>query len=178
MHEQEKLGEAKYFLQNMEASLDDPAAFQYNLSAFLSAGRSVLQYAREEAVNKSNGQNWYEAQVSGNSVLKFFKDKRDINIHAEPVRATRQISVSITEHIEISDSIRIEIHNKDGTVEVREHEEEPPQANPQEGTAETEIRYVFRDWRGSEDVIHLARQYLAALENFVKVGLSNGIISG
>ncbi|MDQ7839356.1 MAG: hypothetical protein RDU59_12785 [Thermodesulfobacteriota bacterium] len=109
MHEQEKLKEARYFARRMEASIDDPEAFQYELSAFLSAARSVLQYALDEAKQKPNGQRWYEAQVSGNAVLKFFKDKRDLNIHAEPVRPSRHIAVAITEHITISESIRIEI---------------------------------------------------------------------
>jgi hypothetical protein len=91
----------------MESSIDDPEAFQYELSAFLSAARSVLQYALEEAKQKPNGQRWYEAQVSGNAVLKFFKDKRDLNIHAESVRPSRHIAVAITEHITFSESIRI-----------------------------------------------------------------------
>lgn len=48
MHELEKLKEAGYFARRMEASINDPKAFQYELSAFLSAARSVLQYAFEE----------------------------------------------------------------------------------------------------------------------------------
>jgi hypothetical protein len=34
------------------------------------------------------------------------------------------------------------------------------------------------DWGGPEDAIDLSHQYLAALENFVKAGLSSGIITG
>jgi hypothetical protein len=178
VHEQEKLKEAKYFLRRMEASIDDPGAFQYELSAFLSSARSVLQYALEEAKQKPNGQRWYEAQVSGNAVLKFFKDKRDLNIHAEPVRPTRHIAVTITEHINISDSIRIEIQREDKTTEISEHKEEPPVSTPQESSSEVKIHCVFVDWGGPEDAIELSNQYLAALETFVKAGLGSGIISG
>lgn len=178
VHEQEKLKEARYFFRRMEASIDDPGSFQYELSAFLSAARSVLQYALEEAKKKPNGQRWYDAQVSGNAVLRFFKDKRDLNIHAEPVRPSRHIAVAITEHINISESIRIEIHREDGTTEIREHKEEPPVSTPQESSAEVKIRYLFVDWSGPEDAIDLSRQYLAALENSVKAGLSSRIISG
>ena len=155
MHEQEKLSEAKHFLQRMEASLDDPTAFLYALSAFLSAARSVLQYAYEEARTKTSGKQWYEAHVSGNPVLKFFKDKRDINIHTEPIRPLGEITVSLTEGMTY-----------------------PTQANSQEGGSGTRIRYVFRDWRGSEDIIDLSHQYVEAIEIFVKAGLSNGVISG
>jgi hypothetical protein len=162
----------------MEASIDDPEAFQYELSAFLSSARSVLQYALEEAKQKANGQKWYKGQVSGNAVLKFFKDKRDLNIHAEPVRPSRHISVSDTAHISISESIRIEITQEDGTKEIREHKEAPPKPSQIESSSEVKIRYVLTDWVGSEDAIELSRQYLTALESFVKAGTSSGYISG
>lgn len=162
----------------MEASINDPEAFQYELSAFLSAARSVLQYAFEETKQKPNGQRWYEAQVSGNAVLKFFKDKRDLNIHTEPIRLSRHISVSDTAHVSISESIRIEITREDGTTEIREHKEEPPKPNPIESSTEVEIRYIFTDWPGPEDAIQLSRQYLTALDAFVKAGIGGGHISG
>lgn len=71
MHEQEKLNEAGYFARCMESSTDDPEAFQYELSAFLSAARSVLQYAFEEVKQKPNGQQWYEAQVTSEFFTAF-----------------------------------------------------------------------------------------------------------
>jgi len=49
MHEQTKINEAKYFLAQMTALVDDRAAFNFNLSAFLAAARSALQYAHNEA---------------------------------------------------------------------------------------------------------------------------------
>lgn len=176
MHEQEKLNEARYFLQRMEASINEPQAFQYELSAFLSAARSVLQYAFEETTNKPNGRRWYEVQVSGNVVLRFFKDKRDLNVHAEPVRPSKHILLSITEHVGISESLRIEIQPEDVTTEVRKHKSDPPKM--EKTKTEVKIRYVFADWGGPEDVLELSRQYLDALENFVQVGISSGTISG
>lgn len=178
MHEREKLNEATYFLRRMEASINSPDAFQYELSAFLSAARSVLQYALEEAKQKPNGQRWYETQVSGNTVLKFFKDKRDLNIHTKPVSPSRHISVSDTAHVSISESVRIEITREDGTKEIREFKEEPPKANPIESSTEVKIRYVLSDWAGPEDAIQLSRQYLTALEAFVNAGTGLGLISG
>jgi len=178
VHEQEKLKEARYFARRMETSIDDPEEFQYKLSAFLSAARSVLQYALEEAKQNPNGQQWYEAQVSGNTVLKFFKDKRDLNIHTQPVRPSRHISVFDTAHINISESVRIEIQRGNGTTEIFEHKEEPPTPNPVETNSEVKIRYIFTDWAGPEDAIELSRQYLTALEAFVNAGTTSGYISG
>lgn len=55
MYEQEKLDEARYFLSQMAMSADQPRAFRYELSAFLSAARSALQYALDEARAKVGG---------------------------------------------------------------------------------------------------------------------------
>jgi hypothetical protein len=178
MHEREKLNEAKYFLRHMEASVNSPDAFQYELSAFLSAARSVLQYALEESKQKPNGQRWYETQVSGSTILKFFKDKRDINIHTKPVGLSRLISVSDTLHVSISESARIEITREDGIKEIRESKEEPRKTNPIESSAEVKICYILPDWDGPEDAIQLSRQYLTALEAFVNAGTAFGLISG
>ena len=178
MHEKEKLKEASYFLGRMEATVDDPEAFQHELSAFLSSARSVLQYAHEEATKKQASRQWYETQVSGNAVLKFFKSKRDLNVHTEPVRPSRHIAVSETAHVSISESIRIEIQRADGTTEVRELKEEPPKPIPQETNAEVTVRYVFSDWVGADDVMGLSHQYFMALEKFVNAGISSGNISG
>lgn len=167
MHEQEKLLEAKYFAEHMEASVDDPQAFHfpYEWSAFLSAARSVLQYAldearqKDEAQQKSNGQSWYESRVSNNALLGFFKCKRDVNIHREPVRPLKDISVF--------DTLRIGI--EDGTTEMPKPIETSPPA---------EFRYRLEDSPGSEDVLELSQQYLAALDRFVRDGIEGGYISG
>src|SRR5207249_2882101 len=63
MHEEGKLQEASHFLGQMRSSLEDPEVFRYNLSAFLSAGRSVAQYALKEAQTKPGGQVWYDRFV-------------------------------------------------------------------------------------------------------------------
>jgi hypothetical protein len=49
-----KLAEAEYFYGRMQAERYNDAAFLHNLSAFLAAARSVLQYALKEAKAKSS----------------------------------------------------------------------------------------------------------------------------
>jgi len=68
MNERYKIGEAKFFLAKMEESLHDSKTFRYYLSAFLTAARSVTQYAREETKAKGR-QQWYEETIAGNDVL-------------------------------------------------------------------------------------------------------------
>ena len=70
MNERYKIGEAKFFLARMKESAHAPVAFQYYLSAFLSAAQSVIQYAREESSSKG-GKQWYEKTVAGNNVLSY-----------------------------------------------------------------------------------------------------------
>jgi len=68
MNDRYKIGEAKFFLAKMEESVSDRVAFRYYMSAFLSAARSVPQYAREESMSKGR-QQWYDETVAGNDVL-------------------------------------------------------------------------------------------------------------
>ena len=65
MHEQLKIREAEYFFAQMSAFVNDRDAFNYNLSAFLAATRSVLQYAHKEAVTRPDGEGWYAAEIEG-----------------------------------------------------------------------------------------------------------------
>jgi len=111
MYEKTKLGEAKYFYSQMSANFNDSEKFTYDLSAFLSSARSVLQYALEEAKSKNGGQVWYDRRVSASNILSFFKDKRNLNIHYEPVHPIRHVNASITEKIGISDSISVVVRN-------------------------------------------------------------------
>jgi hypothetical protein len=63
MHEDLKIAEAQHFLQELIRSAPrDPVVTRYSVSAFLSAARSALQYALEEAKCKQAGQSWYEAR--------------------------------------------------------------------------------------------------------------------
>ena len=65
-----KIREAKFFLARMEESLHDREAFRYYFSAFLTAARSVTQYAREESRSKGR-QQWYDETVAGNDELSY-----------------------------------------------------------------------------------------------------------
>jgi hypothetical protein len=77
-HEKRKLAEARYFYSLMRQEVNDREKFTFNLSAFLSAARSVLLYALETPKNKNGGQQWYDNHIAASSVLSFFRDKRDL----------------------------------------------------------------------------------------------------
>ena len=88
MNEGNKLAEAEFFFDMMRAKQENRQEFYYCLSAFLSAARTVLQYACKEAKSKLGGAKWYQDEMDDN-VLRFFRDLRDISIHDNPVDARR-----------------------------------------------------------------------------------------
>ena len=175
MHEQTKINEAKYFLAQMMANADDRLSFNYSLSAFLAAARSALQYALKEAKAKPSGQAWYDTLVAGKTVVKFLKDKRNINIHANPISPSANIGVSVTDTVHISASVSVTILRKDGSIEEEKLiEPSPPPPRLEETESSVTYEYFFPDWSGDEDVITLCQSYI----NDVQVIISNGVASG
>jgi len=177
MDEGSKLKEANYFYSQMLSKTDNREEFIFNLSAFLSAARSVLQYALEESKVKSGGQNWYQGQFTSNKVLSFFKDKRDINIHIKPVEVSQHTLIEITEVLYLSESIHIKKFDEKGQlIEEYSSEPEPP-------TRRTEIppkvtnQFTFPDWSGNEDVLQLCQLYLNELRRVVTDGQGKGFLT-
>lgn len=77
-----KLDEAEYFLVEMVRCNDEHRLVKVNRSAFLSASRSVLQYALKQAERKYGGKTWYQKQVSGHRAVRFFRSERNSNMQA------------------------------------------------------------------------------------------------
>jgi hypothetical protein len=177
MHDQQKLDEARFFIGAMTTSVEDSMAFRFNLSAFLSAARSVLQYALEETKSKTGGQAWYNAQMVSNPVLRFFKDKRDVNIHERPVDTPATINVTVTDVIGFSDAVLIREFGADGILVT---ERGLGAATPAVVTCpppSVSRRYNFPDWTGQEDVLQLCRDYVMAVESVVSDGRSKGFLA-
>jgi len=180
MHERKKIEEAKYFYSKMIEEQIHRENFIYNLSAFLSSARSVLQYALNEAKTKVEGQNWYDNLISTSTISKFFKGKRDINIHTEPIKTQAHYKLELKDTLHISDSVSVILRDKDGNIKQRYSSDKPEQLqqkNPQ--TSEIiEIKYKFDDWAGTEDVLALCQMYIQELEILIKDGVNKGFITG
>lgn len=179
MNEKKKLEESRHFLSKMEQVQDEKFEFKCNLSAFLSASRSVLQYAYEETKETKSKLQWYESTVSKEPILKFFKDKRNINIHRQPISPSAKIKIGIHETLGISDSISVVVRDKDGNIKDEYHSkpsQTPTKTKPPETTMT--VMYFFSDWTGDEDVITLCKKYLDKLEKLVNDGIRQGHISG
>lgn len=178
MHENAKVAEAEYFLNRMVEDKNDSQAFHFLLSAFLSAARSVLQYALEEVKGNPQAQQWYDSKISGTPILKFFKGKRDLNIHQEPVGTKRHLAIEAQVPIHISESVRVVITRENGTIETRESTSVP--APPRKGESKSSIssKYFFNDWPGTEDAIILCQSYVVELRTLVEDGKTKRYIRG
>jgi hypothetical protein len=163
MLEDKKIREAHFFYAlalNEERKVnDDRDTFEHFLSAFLSASRSVLQYAHNEAVlgGRPGGPIWYETTMSGSSVLQYFKEKRDANIHAQPVSAIREFDLPIEDSIWMGAA--------------------PPIPGHVGWPAKVPDKYKFADWPGSEGILTLCMACLRELRGFVQDGQNRGFLT-
>jgi hypothetical protein len=183
MSKKAKIKEAEYFLARMKVEQDNRENFEFNLSAFLSAARSVLQYAYDEVKKAGTREmRWYENSVSASPILGYFKDKRDNNVHIEPVKPQANYHVEFHEVIILSDSFEDEVRDKNGKVIARGSSEkpkpEPEKQKKQKVPTKEEVKYKFRDWTGNEDVLTLCERYIQELEKVVQDGVSKGFITG
>jgi len=184
MHKREKIEEAKYFYSKMIKNYELINYFRYNLSAFLSAARSPLQYAFREANPKKNpaakpeALDWYK-KVMEDPLLKFLRDERNDNIHVEPVSFRKEFDIAIAEAVEVGEWVAVRIQSPEGEEET---ETTPvvtePKAKKVKATVESKSTYRFDNWTGDEDVLTLCERYIQELEKVVKDGVSKGFITG
>jgi len=180
MNEKEKLEEARYFYAEMVKHQEDRKVFNHNLSAFLSAARSVMQYARKEVWTKKNGgKKWYNDWMESSYVLKFFRDKRNVNIHDALIDPREHVKGHSTVVLHVSISSHGKVTDKNGKVrEEREIKEEPKPRKAPKSSTKSEFMYEFNDWEGSEDLITVCKVYIRKLEKVVQDGISKGFITG
>lgn len=162
MHESVKLIEAEFFLLKLVEARDQESEYRHYLSGFLSAARSVLQYAHKECQGKLGGPAWYNAQVADN-VIRFFKGERDLNTHTRPVDSAHQKAVMM---------------GSLGAIKIN------PETNIVESfTPSGEMSGPFtlfiglNGWAGPEDATELSKQYLNKLKLLVKEGRKSGFLT-
>jgi hypothetical protein len=163
----EKLLEAKYFLERMKEKKSDRDAFKYNLSAFLSAARSVTFVMQNEFDKVPGFKEWYtEKQAKMQSdESKLLNDKRVMTIHIQLVQPHAHVMVTVEERISISDSVSVTIIRADSTIERGESEPMPPPA-PTKTNTTTEWKWYF-DELPNKDVVTVCEEHIVKLETLV-----------
>jgi hypothetical protein len=183
MHEDSKIAEAEHFLGKLNSA--DHEHVRFELSAFLTAARSALQYALEEAQTKAGGKAWYDREVKADSVVAFLKQKRE-NIHERPVPMATDASVMLASStLTLSGTVSMVVI--DGKTGQRREIHSPPSTESMQPVSPSEerrvpkttvaFRYAFRDWSGGEDVPTLCARYLAEIKRIVADGRSRGLLT-
>ncbi len=84
----EKFSEAVYFCNCLIETRNNVHTFPFNLSAFLSAARSVTFYLQEQFEADPVFREWYaerQSEMRGEPLLRMLKDMRDEALHARPI---------------------------------------------------------------------------------------------
>ena len=176
MNETRKLAEARRFLDHLRTAGSDPAAFEDYLSAFLSAARSVLQYAYKEVRNNARGLRWYERSVRRHPAVPFLRVERNQNIHVEPVSPDLQVDIVVPGTVIVGSSGGLRHVDENGNVlqDVPRTSGGPPAVF----VVKPDVNFVYRfdNWSGPEDVISLCNLYLDELTAIIADGQQRGLI--
>ncbi len=160
----EKLAEARYFRAGMDRNANDLTPFKCELSAFLTAARTVLQYLRDECGNAGR-QGWYDNKMA-DQMFRFMGCQRNVNIHERPIEPRQNVTSTVEERVVLRDSFSITTTDEHGNVVQHEEIETTlPEAVPTE--IERTVEYRFADWTGQEDVPALCDKYVGALESIL-----------
>jgi len=165
----EKLQESRYFLELMTLTQAERDAFKYNLSAFLSASRSVTLIMQREYDKISGFKQWWsekQEEMRSDDAMRLLNEKRVMTIHLQSVRLRGQVDITIEERITIGDSVSIVLTHADGTVERREPEPITPPVATETGS-NTEWRWYFNELP-EKDVLALCEEHMAKLDALVK----------
>ena len=119
MDTQQKYNEAEYFLEMVKDNDENRQRFEYNLSAFLSAARSVTFVLQKESSKNPEFDEWYckkQMQMKRDKLFKFLKKKRDSGIHKKIIKPRAEISTTIPFSGAGSVSVETIVRNADGTI--------------------------------------------------------------
>lgn len=166
VHLKDKFEEAKHFLSIMNKEKESETPVRFNFSAFLTSSRCVFQYGLE--IFKSlDHERLYKQWINDHSIAKFFKDKRDINIHEKPVSPNLQINVKGYETIGITESIVIVLKDTNGNIK-DSYQNKGPKINdlPTKQTTTT-FSYFLENWLGPEDLFEACQLYLDEIQEFI-----------
>ncbi|MBI4304072.1 MAG: hypothetical protein HY665_07035 [Chloroflexi bacterium] len=104
----DKLHEAKYFLDRMKEHQTDGVVFRYNLSAFVSAARSITLLMKKEFQARAGFTQWYEPKcedMKADPMMKDLNNRRRTAIHIKTIAFgprvhldVRMVPVGSTEH--------------------------------------------------------------------------------
>lgn len=168
-----KLNEARHFLGQIKKSLDNPEILGFNLSAFVSAARSVTYIMQREFKENFYFEKWYRAtqeKMKEDSIYEFFNSLRVYTIHIGSIKKYRHIAVQINEPpVSVSASVSVKVIRNGKLIQQSTSPltNSSPSRKPSivGSTQETMMHF---EGRPQDDGIELCENYLKKLEKIVK----------
>ena len=166
----EKLEEAKYFLEQMQIYVEDRKKLKFNLSAFLSAARSVTFIMQSDFKSSPGFSNWYkdkQKEMNKDEDFRFFNGLRVATIHQKSVEPHKKTGIGITESVPISDSITIKVIDKEGNTPSEQTSEPKKTKSPKETEVTVKHLWCFEE-RPNEELLGLCSKYIQKIEKLVE----------
>ena len=165
----QKLDEAKYFLSQMEANVINISNFKFNLSAFVSASRSVTLFMQKEYATEKKFSGWYknwQLKMAINPIYQLINRKRAMTIHTQPIETRKDTKITLTETLSLRDRVVLATIHQDGSVELQDSgfEKDKP---PSYKKPKVEHLWFFNDYL-DKDILSVATDYTSSLETLVK----------
>lgn len=162
----EKLLEANYFLDQMRRCRTERESLKYNLSAFLSAARSITLFMQKEFSDIADFKTWFNSRqisMKNDPVMSFMNEKRVMTIHLEPVKPRALVKQNITATVHTVSSISIVVTRNDVTVEKRSTPADSPTKSSEQSENTQEWFWYFEEIK-NKDVLTVCDEYLSKLE--------------
>lgn len=154
-----KLQEAEYFLTMMKRTLEDDNVFYYNLSAFLSAARSITYYMQKQYKHQNGFDEWYcpkWIKMEADPELKYLNKARVEALKTVPVQTGATRLKTFTADAIIGEK---------GTPEAEQVKE--VESKPSAQSSPKTVRRFFPEFEDM-DVIEFAKKQLAKLTKIVE----------
>ena len=167
----DKVREAEFFLGQMKKTVNSPDEFRWNLSAFLSAARSVTWFLQSEFARTQGFKTWYgekQEEMRKDPAMRFFVSKRNFSIKQASLTPRQAITVKASGTIRPSGALEIKVI-RDGKVVERRELPASEQPAPVEVPAHVTYSHLFPDFPGGErNVIDACQEYLSKLKSVVR----------
>jgi hypothetical protein len=170
-----KVREAAYFYDRMCEEVNEREHFLFNLSAFLTAARSMRDYVKSDTKGNAALKQWWDSsQIHLDPITRYFDERRNYNVHLEANRANAavdelQATVSMSFGVQLAtgESLTIQVIRADGTVEKPiTYFSEPRPTGPIATTVSWSYRFPDYPTR-PRDVLQACHDYLELVRQFV-----------
>lgn len=166
----DKLEEAQYFLTQMESDPLNYSKFKFNLSAFLSAARSITFVMQKEMSGNIPFNKWYlerQKEFKSDILLNYFNNLRTITIHEKVIRPRKEVHIKLQDKLTLSESVTIFVVHGDGSTDFKQVGDSKTINNQDRSESETKHLWFFED-NDKEDIITMSKKYLVKLSDLVE----------